>query len=100
KANQALGTQKIKFTGVGSANDFTTLDSELTGQKPTVLQEPGHFILAINKQGANYSINDPAWENKKSLNDYGNTFQGMRKFEKTSSDLSAIYLSVPSPTDL
>jgi len=100
KANQVFGTQKIKFKGNGLANDFSTLNTELINQRPTILAEPGHFILATGIQSPSYSINDPAFQNKTNLSSYANSFTGMRLFEKTNTDLSTIYISTPAPTEL
>lgn len=100
KANQNFGTQKIKFSGIGSGNNFTQLDSDLANQSPPILQEPGHFIAATGIQGSTYTINDPAFQNKTTLAAYNNQFQSMRRFEKTNTDLSALYLTTPSPNDL
>ena len=100
KANEVFGTQKIKFTGAGDPNDFATLNSELTANRPTILQEPGHFLVATGVSGSTYSINDPAWQDRTTLASYGDSFFGIRKFEKTNSNLSTIYISTPSPTQL
>ena len=101
KANQIFSTQqKIKFSGYGAGNDFSTLDNELASSQPTILQEPGHFIVASKKQGSDYSIADPAWENKTTLAAYSDSFNSMRRFEKTNTDLSAIYISSPAPSDI
>jgi len=100
KANQAWQTQKIKFSGIAPANNFSALDAELANNQPTILQEPGHFIVASKKQGSDYSIADPAWENKTTLAAYSNSFQSMRRFEKTTTDLSAIQISAPAPTEI
>ena len=100
KANEAFGTQKIRFVGTGSANDFQTLDADLTDNKPDILAEPGHFIVATKKDGTVYSIADPAYQSKTSLDAYSNNFTGMRRFEKTNTNLSALYISTPAPNDL
>jgi len=100
KANQQFGSQKIKFSGIAGNNNFTQLNQDLNNNSPPILQQPGHFIVATGIQSPTYSINDPAWENRKTLQSYGNTFQSMRRFEKTSTDLSAIYISAPAPTKL
>ena len=99
KANAFFGTQKIKFTGIGGANNHTKLNSELANSRPVILEEPNHFIVASGTSGSTYSIADPAWQNKTLLSAYGNTFSSMRMFEKTNTDLSAIYLSSPSPAE-
>jgi len=100
KANESFGTQKIRFVGPSGANDFSTLDTDLTNNKPDILSQPGHFIVATKKDGTSYSIADPAYESRKTLDSYSNSFTGMRRFEKTDTDLSALYITTPTPNDL
>jgi len=100
KANAVYHTQKIKFSGVAPAGDFTTLKADLNNNSPPILQEPGHFIAATGIQSLTYSIADPAWENRTTLQSYGNAFKSMRRFAKTSTDLSAIYIATVAPTEL
>lgn len=100
KANATQGTQKIKFSGLAGANDFATLSSDLTNSKPAILEEPGHFILATTKNGFVYNINDPFYENRKTLDSYSNSFSKIVRYEKTNTDLSAIYIQSPAPTDI
>lgn len=100
KANENFGTQKIRFAGTGAANNFTLLDTDLSNSKPTILEEPGHFIVAKSKQSPTYAINDPAFSNRTTLESYSNNFLSMRRFAKTNTDLSAIYISSPAPNDI
>lgn len=101
KAHEKFGTQKIKFVGFGNGpDDFTTLNEDLNNGKPPILEQPNHFIVATGIQGATYSINDPRWQNKTTLESYGGHFKRMRRFEKTFTDLSTIYISTPTPTHL
>ncbi len=100
KANQNFGTQKIRFMGTSTANDFATLDLDLSANKPQILQEPGHFIAAYAKQNPTYSIKDPAYEARSTLSEYSNSFLSARRFEKTNTDLSTIYISPPPPNEL
>lgn len=101
KANQIFTTQqKIKFSGVAPSNDFTTLNQDLNNNSPPILQEPGHFIVATGIQNPTYTIADPAWQNKTTLAAYSDSFQSLRRFAKTNTDLSAIYIAAPAPTGL
>ena len=100
RVNENFGTQKIRFVGVGSGNDFDTLNTDLANSKPEILEEPGHFIVANAKQDPTYQIADPAYENKKTLATYSNNFLSSRRYEKTNTDLSSIYISSPTPNDL
>ena len=100
KANERFGTSKIRFVGFGSGNDFNKLNSELANGKPVILEEPGHYIIATGKQESTFSINDPRWQDKTTLASYGNTFKSSRLYELTSTDLSTIYITTPSPIDV
>lgn len=102
KANEIFGTQKIRLVGFGQSNDFTTLSNELDSNRPVILsvKDGSHFVVATGHQGSNYSINDPISQNNTTLQSYGNIFQGMRLYEKTSTDLSTIYISTPAPTEI
>lgn len=100
EANKNFGSQKIRFAGTGNANDFQTLDSDISDNRPSILQEPGHFIVANAKQETTYSISDPAFANRKTLASYSNTYLSSRRFEKTNTDLSTIYISTPAPNEV
>ncbi|PIR99272.1 hypothetical protein COT87_00355 [Candidatus Collierbacteria bacterium CG10_big_fil_rev_8_21_14_0_10_44_9] len=104
KTYEIFGTthdvHKVRFVGVGSANNYSLLDTDLASYKPVILEEPGHFIVGKEKQDTTYAINDPAFENKTTLASYNNSFLSMRRFEKTNTDLSSIYISTPAPNDL
>ncbi len=100
QANFFFGSQKIQFIGFGARNDFITLDNDLNDKQPVILEEPGHFVIAKAIQGNTYLINDPRWENRTTLQAYNNSFLGTRRFEKTNTDLSTLYITAPTPSDL
>lgn len=97
KANKIFGTPKIDYLGRINQQNFAVLNSDLSSNKPVVLQVPGHFIVATGISGATYTINDPRSTSATTLEDYGNSFQGMRRYSLTNTDLSALLLSIPSP---
>jgi len=68
--------------------------------KPVILEEPHHFIVAKGIQENSYTINDPRWIDRLSLQSYGGGFLGMRRFEETQTDLSTLYISASTPTEL
>jgi hypothetical protein len=104
-ANKKFGTPIIKWVGFGSRNDFTMLNNELYNNRPVILQVNdtkygGHFVVAKGIIGSTYSINDPGWRSRTTLEAYANQFEGMLLYAPTSTDLSAIYIATQSPTQL
>lgn len=99
-ANKQNDTQKIAFVGAGKANNYAALDLDLNAAKPAILNVPNHFVLATKKTATTYNINDPFWQERKTLDEYSNSFSKMIRYEKTASNLSAIYIQTPSPGEL
>lgn len=97
EANKIYGTPKIDYLGRINHQNFSILDSDLNLDRPVILQEPGHFIVATSKSGSTYTINDPLSEDNTTLESYGGSFLGMRRYSLTNTNLSAILLSIPSP---
>ncbi|MEX2028232.1 MAG: C39 family peptidase [Candidatus Curtissbacteria bacterium] len=96
-ANEEFGTPKLDYLGKVNDQDFDLLENDLNSEKPVILQEPGHFILATDTIGDKYTINDPNSTEKTTLDYYGNSFTGMRRYALTNTNLSAIILSIPFP---
>lgn len=103
-ANEVFQTPKIDFLGTVIGPKFDTLDNELNLDRPVILQESFnggiHFVIATGSLGITYSINDPISTSNTMLNSYGNTFQGIRRYALTNTNLSAIILSIPNPGTL
>lgn len=71
--------------------DMDELAGELTTGKPTILKEPGHFIVAHTFNDINdIDIADPYYASKTKLSDYAGTFLSLRKFTPSFTDLSYI----------
>lgn len=75
--NQEIGSTLLQFRR--GEKDFNLLEQDLTNNQPPILEEPGHFIVATGKTDSSYSINDPLWEEKKTLETYGNDFLSLRR---------------------
>ncbi len=71
------------------------LATDLTNSHPDILEEPGHFIIAKGINGSTFDINDPAYNNRHTLNDgYNNTFLSMNRYIPSFTDLSYIMLTI------
>ncbi|MBP9700580.1 C39 family peptidase [Candidatus Woesebacteria bacterium] len=71
--------------------DMDELAGQLTTGKPTILKEPGHFIVAHTFNDAdNIEIADPYYTSKTKLSDYAGKFLSLRKFTPSFTDLSYI----------
>jgi len=100
EANRKFGTPIIVWKGVGEANDFAKLDDELYNRRPVILNVGGHFVVATGKVGSTYFINDPGWRTRTTLEAYNNKFIKMYLFAPARTDLSAIYITTPLPTQI
>lgn len=67
---------------------FENLDNELNNDRPAILKEPGHFVVATGKTADTYLINDPGYSNRTDLSSYDNNFLKINSYTPTDSDLS------------
>lgn len=64
------------------------LDIELNNNRPAILKENGHFVVATGKTSSSYLINDPGYADRNTLEPYGNSFLAINSYTPTHSDLS------------
>ncbi|MFZ3301294.1 MAG: C39 family peptidase [Microgenomates group bacterium] len=64
------------------------LDNELNSNRPAILKENGHFVVATGKTNNSYLINDPGYASRNTLEPYGNTYLAINSYTPTHSDLS------------
>jgi len=105
EANRIYDSPKIDYKGRINFTDFTTLKTDLDSQKPVILevnnQGSMHFVLAGSYLNNQFNIHDPLVEEYyTTLDKYNNTFVGMRRYELTNTDLSAILLAIPAPAKI
>lgn len=72
------------------------LDNELNNNRPAILKENGHFIVATGKTNDSYTINDPGYANRNTLESYGNSFLAINSYTPTHSDLSYMMFVIDS----
>lgn len=99
KAHDVFGTSIVDYVLPIFGEDFVKLNEELQNERPVILKVPGHFIVATDILGQTYSINDPRWKDKTTLQAYNGHFQEMRRFIKTNSNLSGILIATQTPAE-
>ena len=99
QAHNIYGTPIIDYVLPNLGENFLILNQELENGRPVILKEPGHFIVATGITGQTYLINDPRWQNRETLQSYGNHFQEMRRFVETHSNLSGILIASSAPVE-
>lgn len=94
--NESFDFDALEFTKVRQM-DNQTLDEDLTHSHPTILEVPGHFVVAKGKTTDSYNINDPFY-NRTSLDAYANQYRSLNRYIPSNTDLS--YIMVTSSPDV
>lgn len=82
----------LEFLRKEPTND--NLTGELENERPTILKEPGHFIVGKSQTADSFGINDPAYTDRPTLASYENAFTGLYTFTPSHTDLSYLLLTV------
>jgi len=100
EAHNAFSTPIVEYVTDG-AYDVGVLSTEIKSGRPTILAEPGHFIVATGIVDNTFTINDPGF-NRSRLDDpaYQNTANSFRRYQVTSTNLSNLVITALSPTQL
>ncbi len=85
------GVPKLEYQWKG--NNETLAETELENNRPVIFRVPGHFVTAKGFNETTFFINDPFWETRTTLESYDNTYENMRLFQPSFTDLSYITLS-------
>lgn len=86
---------EYKRGGVNKAQ----LRSDINIGIPNILEVPGHFIVATNIDGDTFTINDPYY-NRTSLASYSNTYNSVRRYIPSHTDLSYITIVADKDVDI
>lgn len=76
------------------------LDNELNNDRPAILKEPGHFVVATGKTTDSYLINDPGYSDRTNLSSYDNNFLKINSYTPTDSNLSYMMFVTDPDIDL
>lgn len=94
KIHDSTNSPTLEYKRLKPTND--NLDNELNNNRPAILKENGHFVVATGKTNETYLINDPGYSNRNTLEPYGNTYLAINSYTPTHSDLSYMMFVVDS----
>ena len=87
KNNDSPSSPTLEYKRLSATEN--NLDNELNNNRPAILKEEGHFVVATGKLfNGVYAINDPGYADRNDLTSYGNSFLAINSYSPTHSDLS------------
>jgi hypothetical protein len=94
-ASAKFGTPSLSYFG-NLSSDLTALRTELGNDRPVILEQPGHFVLAKADQANKVAISDPFYAERTGLDApaYKNSFLSGRLY-RPGSDMSALMVASP-----
>lgn len=98
KDNYSPTSRTLEYKRLEATNE--NLDNELNNDRPAILKEPGHFVVATGKTTDSYLINDPGYSDRTDLLSYENNFLKINSFTPTDSDLSYMMFVTDPDIDL
>jgi hypothetical protein len=85
---------------IKKGNNAQDLVNELQNNRPAILEEPGHFVVAKSQTQTSFGINDPAYSNHPTLASYNNLYNSLETYIPSHTDLSYIMLTLTNGFDL
>jgi len=92
KINKITAFDALEFTKINSS-DNSLLANQINNNRPVVLEEPGHFIVANGINSNTFNIIDPYYTNRNYLTAYNNTFNSLNELIPSKTDLSYILVT-------
>ena len=86
KLHDTANSPSLEFKRLLPTNE--NLTNELTNNRPAILKENGHFVVAKSILGNTFGINDPGYSNRNDLTPYNNSFLAINSFTPSHTDLS------------
>jgi len=68
--------------------DKEMLTNDIKNDMPDILEVSNHFVVAKGIDGETFTINDPAYSDRKDLTSYSNSFTTLGRYVPSSTDLS------------
>jgi len=99
KINKITSFDGLEYSRIISSNNLPLIN-ELNSNRPAILEEPGHFIVANGIKPNTFSIIDPYFANRTDLTSYNNTFVSLNKLLPSKTDLSYILITADKNINL
>ncbi len=92
KINKITSFDGLEYSRIISTNTLPLIN-ELNNNRPAILEEPGHYIVATGITTNSFSIIDPYYTNRTDLTYYSNAFTSLNKLIPSKTDLSYILIA-------
>lgn len=99
KINHITSFDGLEYSRITSPNNLPLIN-ELNNNRPAILEEPGHFIVANGIKTNTFSIIDPFFTNRVDLTFYNNTFLVLNKLSPSKTNLSYIFVATDKNVNL
>ncbi len=94
KQHDSTSSPTLEYKRLDPTNE--NLSNELNNNRPAILKENGHFVVAKSILPNTFGINDPGYSNRNDLNPYGNSFLAINSYTPTHSNLSYVMFVIDS----
>lgn len=98
KLHDSTNSPTLEYKRLDPTNE--NLDNELNNNRPAILKENGHFVVATGKTSSSYLINDPGYASRNTLEPYENSYLAINSYTPTHSDLSYMMFVVDSDINI
>ena len=90
--NKITAFDGLEYSRIISTNTLPLIN-ELNNNRPAVLEEPGHYIVATGITTNSFSIVDPFYTNRTDLTYYSNAFISLNRLIPSKTDLSYLLIT-------
>jgi hypothetical protein len=99
KINNITSFDGLEYSRITSSNNLPLIN-ELNNNRPAILEEPSHFIVANGIKTNTFNIIDPYFANRTDLNFYNNTFISLNKLLPSNTNLSYVLVAADKDVDI
>lgn len=92
KINKITSFDGLEYSRIISTNTLPLIN-ELNNNRPAILEEPGHYVVATGMTINSFSIIDPYYTNRTDLTYYSNAFTSLNRLIPSKTDLSYILIT-------
>jgi hypothetical protein len=92
KINKITSFDGLEYSRIISTNTLPLIN-ELNNNRPAILEEPGHYVVATGITINSFSIIDPYYTNRTDLTYYSNAFTSLNRLIPSKTDLSYILIT-------